>query len=108
MNLRRYEGQDRYNLEADLKTVLPGGKNAAMVLRSKIFAHPREADNCLVIAGDQDSSGCLVWDVNSKERLQAINCNSPAFDFSLVSINNQDPLLACLTSDKIFVNRWNG
>jgi len=95
------------SLETNIITVLTGGSRADQVSRSKIFPHPCQSTSSLVLAGDQDSGGCVAWDTLTKERIQEIKCCSPVFDVSLLKLNKSDNHLISLTSDKLFVYNLN-
>jgi len=93
-------------LNAEVMAVFNGGRRADQFLKSKIFSHPNDINSSLVIAGDQDAGGYLVWDFVSREKLQEVKCTAPAFDNSLMKLSTSNYILAALTENKIFIHKW--
>ena len=93
-------------LNTDVYRIFNGGRRADQFLKSKIFSHPNDINSSLIIAGDQDISGYLVWDLLSKEKLQVVKLSAPSFDISLMKLSTSDYILSALTENKIFVHKW--
>lgn len=93
----------QYNL---LNTYL-GGSQSRHLITSKLFPHPDNLNSVLVVSGDEDTRGALVWEKDNEKPIQKFNFQNVVFDIAFYKPHqSSEPILSLLTERYLHLYKW--
>jgi len=94
-------------IQYHLLNTLLGGSQSKHLIISKLFQHPDNLDSLLIISGDEETQGAIVWTNESEKPIQKFNFHNVVFDIGFYRPHQaSEPVLALLTERYLKLYKW--